>query len=138
MWHYFSSKWENYDEKTCEIAWESFENSEYIYTIHNLIYLAKIDNPDDYSEIADEIPNHDIKYLRPFDNIISKLIYRLYGEKFVCSNPEKNEWYYFNSIRWVKENKSFNLRKLMINNVFTKVENYRRLLIKEGASKKLS
>lgn len=137
MWHYFSSKWENYDEKTCEIAWESFENSEYIYTIHNLIYLAKIDNPDDYSEIADEIPNHDIKYLRPFDNIISKLIYRLYGEKFVCSNPEKNEWYYFNSIRWVKENKSFNLRKLMINNVFTKVENYRRLLIKEGASEEL-
>jgi P4 family phage/plasmid primase-like protien len=65
------------------------------------------------------------------------LIYRLYGEKFVCSNPEKNEWYYFNSIRWVKENKSFNLRKLMINDVFTKVENYRRQLIREGASEEL-
>jgi P4 family phage/plasmid primase-like protien len=137
LWHYFSSKWENYEENECETAWESFQNSEYIYTIHNLIYLARIDNPDDYNELQNEIPHHDIKYLRPFDNIISKLIYRLYGEKFVCSNPEKNEWYYFNGIRWVKENKSFNLRKLMINDVFTKVENYRRQLIKEGASEEL-
>lgn len=137
LWHYFSSKWENYNEKDAEIAWESFQYSEYIYTLHNLIYLAKIDNPADFEELSNEIPMHDIKYLRPFDNIISKLINRLYGEKFVCSNPEKNEWYYFNGIRWVKENKSFNLRKLMINEVFTKVENYRRLLIKEGASEEL-
>jgi P4 family phage/plasmid primase-like protien len=137
LWHYFSSKWENYNEKDCDVAWESFENSEYIYTIHNLMHLTQIDNPDDYVELSTEIPSHDIKYLRPFDNIISKVIYRLYGEKFVCSNPEKNEWYYFNGIRWVKENKSFNLRKLMINEVFTKVENYRRLLIKEGASEEL-
>lgn len=137
LWHYFSAKWENYDEKDCAIAWDSFENCEYIYTIHNLIHLAKCDNPDDYEELSKEIPLHDIKYLRPFDNIISKLIYRLYGENFVCSNPEKNEWYYFNGIRWVKENKSFNLRKLMINEVFTRVENYRRQLIKDGASEEL-
>ena len=102
LWHYFSSKWENYNEKECDIAWDSFENSEYIYTVHNLMHLAKIDNQEDYHELSKEIPNHDIKYLRPFDNIISKLIYRLYGEKFVCSSPEKNEWYYFNGIRLVK------------------------------------
>ena len=137
LWHYFSSKWDNYSEQDADAAWDSFQNSEYIYTIHNLIYLAKIDNNDDYNALCNEIPDHDIKYLRPFDNIISKLIYRLYGEKFVCSNPEKNEWYYFNGVRWVKENKSFNLRKLMINDVFTKIENYRRQLIKEGASEEL-
>ncbi|NBO99333.1 MAG: hypothetical protein EBU90_04290 [Proteobacteria bacterium] len=137
LWHYFSSKWERYSERDADIAWDSFENSEYIYTIHNLMHLAKIDNPDDYSELGAEIPNHDIKYLRPFDNIISKLIYRLYGEKFVCSNPEKNEWYYFNGIRWIKENKSFNLRKLMISEVFAKVENYRKQLLREAASEEL-
>ena len=137
LWHYFSSKWENYNEREAEIAWDSFENNEYIYTIHNLMYLAKIDNPDDYEDLTKEIPSHDIKYLRPFDNIISKLIYRLYGENFVCSNPERNEWYYFNGIRWVKENKSFNLRKLMINDVFSKVENYRKQLIKEATSEEL-
>jgi P4 family phage/plasmid primase-like protien len=137
LWHYFSSKWDNYNERDAAIAWDSFGNSEYIYTIHNLMHLAKTDNPADFNELCQEIPTHDIKYLRPFDNIISKLIYRLYGDQFVCSNPEKNEWYYFNGIRWVKENKSFNLRKLMINDVFTKVENYRRLLIKEGASEEL-
>jgi P4 family phage/plasmid primase-like protien len=134
LWHYFSSKWENYDEDICNAKWHTFANSEYIYTINNLIHLAQIDNPDDYEELAKEIPNHDIKYLRPFDNVLSKLIYRLYGEKFVCSNPQKDEWYYFNGIRWKRENKSFNLRHKITNEVFTKIENYRRQLIKEGAS----
>lgn len=134
LWHYFSSKWEHYDEDTCNSKWNTFANSEYIYTINNLIHLARVDNPDDYEELSKEIPNHDIKYLRPFDNVLSKLIYRLYGEKFVCSNPQKDEWYYFNGIRWKKENKSFNLRHKITNEVFTKIENYRRQLIKEGAS----
>lgn len=134
LWHYFSSKWEHYDEDNCNSKWNTFANSEYIYTINNLIHLARVDNPDDYEELCKEIPNHDIKYLRPFDNVLSKLIYRLYGEKFVCSNPQKDEWYYFNGIRWKKENKSFNLRHKITNEVFTKIENYRRQLIKEGAS----
>jgi P4 family phage/plasmid primase-like protien len=137
LWHYFSSKWENYNESQANIAWDSFQNSDYIYTINNLIYLAKIDNQEEFNELSKEIPNHDIKFLRPFDNILSKLIYRLYGENFVCSSPEKNEWYYFNGIRWKKENKSYNLRVLTINEVFTKIEKYRRQLIREGASEEI-
>ena len=134
LWHYFSGKWENYNENEANVAWESFATSEYIYTVENLKYLAKIDNVDDYQELTKDIPNHDIKYLRPFDNILSKLIYRLYGDQFVCSDCEKRVWYFFNDIRWCKENKSFNLRKRIIDEVFTKLENYRRQLIKEGAS----
>lgn len=137
LWHYFSSKWDHYDEREVNIAWDSFQNSEYIYTIHNLMHLAKLDSPDEFSELVTEIPTHDVKYLRAFDNIISKFIYRMYGQHFVCSNPEKNEWYFFNGIRWVKENKSFNLRRLTINDVFLQVENYRKQLIKEGASEEL-
>jgi P4 family phage/plasmid primase-like protien len=133
LWHYFSSKWENYDENQANVTWDSL-NSEYIYTIENLKYLAKIDNPEDYAELTKEIPNHDIKYLRPFDNVLSKLIHRLYSEQFVCSDCEHSVWYYFNGIRWKKENKSYNLRVKIINEVFTKIENYRRQLIKEGAS----
>lgn len=137
LWHYFSSKWENYNERDCDTAWHSFCNGEYIYTIHSLMHLAKLDNVLEYEEVSKEIPFHDMKYLRPFDNVISKFIYRLYGEKFVCSNPEKNEWYYFNGIRWIKENKSFNLRRLIINEVFIQIENYRKQLIKEGANEEL-
>ncbi len=137
LWHYFSSKWENYKESEADIAWSSFINGEYIHTIHNLIHLASIDNPSDCREVAKEIPDHDIKFLKPFDNIISKMIYRLYGEKFVCSSPEKNEWYHFNGIRWIKENKSHNLRKLTINEVYSKVEAYRLQLIKSGVDEEL-
>ena len=137
LWHYFSSKCDNYDEDMCNTKWNTFSNSEYIYTINNLIFLARVDNPDDCDDLSIDIPNHDIKYLRPFDNVLSKLIHRLYGENFVCSDPKKDEWYYFNTIRWKKENKSFNLRKKIINDVFTKIENYRRQLIKEGASEEI-
>lgn len=137
LWHYFSSKWENYNERDCDSTWHSFCNGEYIYTIHSLMYLAQLDNVQEYEEISKEIPIHDMKYLRPFDNVISKFIYRLYGEKFVCSNPEKNEWYYFNGIRWIRENKSFNLRRLIINDVFSQIENYRKQLLKEGANEEL-
>lgn len=137
LWHYFSAKWDQYDEQSSDITWYSFVNSEYIYTINNLIYLARIDNPDESNSLSKEIPNHDIKYLRPFDNVLSKLIYRIYGENFICSNPQKDEWYYFNGIRWKKENRQYNLRYNTINEVFTRVENYRRQLIKEGASEEI-
>jgi P4 family phage/plasmid primase-like protien len=134
LWKYFSSKWELYDEANSISKWNSFANSEYIYTINNLKYLAEIDNPNEAAELSREIPAHDVKFLRPFDNVLSKLIYRLYGDRFICSNPEKNEWYYFNGIRWIKENKNHNLRKRIIDEVFNKIEIYRRQLIKEGAS----
>lgn len=136
LWHYFSSKWEGYNEQDTNIAWNSFNNGEYVHTVHNLIHLAKIDNVVECNELTKEIPDHDIRYLRPFDNIISKLIYRLYGDKFVCSDPEKNKWYHF-GVLWVKENKSHNLRKLIINDVFAKVEEYRRSLVKDGVDEEL-
>lgn len=137
LWHYFSAKWENYSEPDANIAWDSFATSDYVHTIENLKYLAKIDNNDDYNELTKDIPNHDIKYLRPFDNVLSKLVYRYYGDIFVCSDCEKKVWYFFNEIKWCKENKSFNLRKRIIDNVFNKIENYRRQLIKEGASEEI-
>lgn len=137
IWHYFSEKWDNYNKNDCETAWDSFSGSENIYTIHDLIYLAKIDSSNDYMELYNDIHTHDIKFLKPFDNLISKLIYRIYGEKFVCSNPEKNEWYYYNNIRWIKENKSHNLRKLTINEVYPKVEEHRRQLVKDCANEDL-
>lgn len=137
LWHYFSAKWGNYSESDTDIAWTSFSGGEYIHTIHNLIYLATIDNPSDCTEVMKEIPEHDIKFLKPFDNIISKMIYRLYGEKFICSNPERNEWYHFNGIRWIKENKNNNLRTLIINEVFTKIERHLKHLVKSGADEEV-
>lgn len=137
LWHHFSSKWENYNKNECDIAWDSFTSNEQLHTIHNLIHLAKIDNINDFTELSTNIPDHDIKFLRPFDSIISKLIYRLYGEQFVCSNPGKNEWYFFDGVRWIEENKSHNLRKLIINNVFHKVEVYRKQLVKDNANEEL-
>lgn len=134
LWHYFSQKWEHYDENIVTKKWNSFNNSEYIYTINNLKYLARCDNPDDCIELDKDIPDHDLQYLRNYDNILSKYIARLYGEKFVCSDPKSDNWYYYNNIRWKKENKSFNLRKTIINEVFNKIESYRKQLIKEGAS----
>ena len=136
LWHYFSSRWDGYHERDANVAWDSC-NTDFIYTVENLKWLAKIDNPTDHQELSKEIPNHDIKYLRPFDNILSKLIYRMYCDNFVCSDCEHSVWYYFNGNRWIKENKSFNLRKRIIDEVFAKIENYRRQLVKDGAEEEI-
>jgi P4 family phage/plasmid primase-like protien len=136
LWHYFSSRWEGYNEREANTAWDSC-NSEFIYTVENLKWLAKIDNLSDHQELSKEIPNHDIKYLRPFDNILSKLIYRMYCDNFVCSDCEHSIWYYFNGNRWMKENKSVHLRKKIIDEVFMKIENYRRQLVKDGAEEEI-
>lgn len=134
LWHYFSQKWENYDENIADSKWKTFGSSEFIYTINNLKFLARCDNPDDCEELDHDIIEHDVHYLKNYDNILSKYIARLYGEKFVCSDPKSDTWYFFNSIRWRKENKSLNLRKKIINEVFTKIEGYRKQLIKDGAA----
>ena len=133
LWQYFSQKWEHYDEINSTNKWNSFSNSEYIYTINNLIFLARCDNPDDCEELDKEVPEHDLHYITIHDNILSKYIHRLYGEKFVCSDPKSDSWYFYNGIRWKRENKSLNLRKKIINEVFTKIKSYCTQLIKEGA-----
>jgi P4 family phage/plasmid primase-like protien len=128
LWHYFSAKWEGYNKDLVEQKWLSFTANEYIYTIHSLMYLARIDNITDYNEINGDIPDNDIRYLKVHDNILSKFIYRLYGELFVCSNPEKKEWYFFNGIRWVLDNKNYTLRKLISSEVYAKIESHIRKL----------
>lgn len=133
IWHNFSQKWDKYTHRDAQIAWESFANGEIIYTINNLIHLARIDNPDGLEEVCGDIVTHDMQYLKPFDNVLSKLVKRLYGEYFVCSNPEKNEWYRFTSSRWIRENKCLMLRKLISDEVFNKVDKYRQQLIKQQA-----
>ena len=134
LWHYFSQKWEHYDESIADSKWKTFGSSEFIYTINNLKFLARCDNPDDCEELDHDIIEHDVHYLKNYDNILSKYIARLYGEKFVCSDPKSDTWYFFNNTRWKKENKSLNLRKKIINEVFNKIEVYRKQLIKDGAA----
>jgi P4 family phage/plasmid primase-like protien len=134
LWHSFSKQSDNYDEAKCNYNWNTFSNSEYIYTLNTLIHLARIDNHNDCLELSNEIPNHDVRFLRPLDNILSKYIHRLYGEHFVCSDPKKDEWYFFNSNRWKKENKSLNLRQKIINHVFNNIDKYFQQLKKEGAN----
>ena len=132
LWHYFSAKWEGYSKDATEQKWMSFNSSsDYIYTIHSLMYIARIDNITDYNEITKDIPDNDIRFLEITDNVLSNFVYRLYGDTFVCSNPEKKEWYYFNGIRWVLDNKNSKLRTLLFTEVYNKIENYRKELIEQ-------
>ena len=134
LWHYFSAKWEGYSRDNTEQKWMSFSSNTYVYTIYNLMHLARLDNITEYNEINDDIPDNDIRYLRNHDNILSKFIHRLYGERFVCSNPEKKEWYFFNGIRWVLDNKNYTLRKLISTEVYNKIDKHIRTLVDEKAS----
>lgn len=134
LWHYFSSKWDNYNKVDTTNAWNSFSKSEFIYTINNLRYLVKKDNPDALIQTQEDILNHDIQYLRDIDCILSKFIYRQHQHDFCCSDSKTGSWYYYNGKRWVKEDNNIILRKKIIDDMFDVVNKYTRDLYKNNTN----
>lgn len=135
LWYYFSKKWENYNEGETRIKWKSFETNTFNHTIHTLIDIIRNENLNEFNQLIKEIPEHDIKYLTNHDNILSRYIYRIYGNSFICSNPEKKEWYYFNGQKWKIDNKNNKLRKLIITEVYDNINNYIKYLEENGTEK---
>jgi P4 family phage/plasmid primase-like protien len=137
LWSYFSKKWENYDERETSLKWNSFETNTYNHTIYTLIDIIRNENYNEFEQLIKEIPEHDIKYLTNHDNILSRYIYRIYGNSFICSNPEKKEWYFFNGQKWKMDNKNNKLRKLIITEVYQKISNYIKYLEENGIERSI-
>ncbi len=131
LFHNFSSKWAQYNPIETEKHWKSF-TFQHSYTLHNLMNLARLDSPDQFASVKTEIPKHDLKHLSDFDNKISTFVYRMYMDKFVCADPKSDQWFYYNGVRWILSNKSYHLRKLLIEDVFNMVQSYRRTLAKSS------
>mgnify|MGYP001216901685 FL=1 len=104
-WKLFSSKCHLYDPVECDKKWESINDS---YTgerlgMGSLMFWAKNDNEtmfkkakaDSLSSLIDE----SVKIGAGADHLIANIVYKYYEDEFISVNV-KDEWYYFNGVRW--------------------------------------
>ena len=104
-WKLFSSKCSLYDPVECENKWESINDS---YTgerlgMGSLMFWAKNDNEtmfkkakaDSLSSLIDE----SVKIGAGADHLIANIVYKYYEDEFISVNV-KDDWYYFNGVRW--------------------------------------
>ena len=104
-WKLFSSKCPLYDPIECDKKWESINDS---YNgerlgMGSLMFWAKNDNEtmfkkakaDSLSSLIDE----SVKIGAGADHLIANIVYKYYEDEFISVNV-KDDWYYFNGVRW--------------------------------------
>lgn len=105
LWCDFSSRSEtNYSEASCIHEWASMVMKE--RTIGSLLYLAKLDSPEEYKKFKTECIEKRIDEsisLTGSHYDIAKILHEEFKDEFVCSNPDTplGEWYQFREHRWV-------------------------------------
>ena len=98
-WIEFSKKSKKYKDGECKRLWKGMRDKGLTY--RSLILWAKEDNPKEYKIFKEnEIEN----IIKKNDGLgtfwIAKALHNKYFERFVCTNPEKNEWYEFRNNKW--------------------------------------
>ena len=70
---------------------------------------------------SEQLPNMGVD-LESFDAVcyyIAKLSSLLYSNLFVCTDIGRKQWYHFNGIKWIKNNKGVFLSKLIDNDLYS-------------------
>lgn len=108
-WIEFSKRSSKYKEGECETIWNKMEykpghNGSY-KTIASLLYMAKIDSPNEYFEWKESKVKYSMRQATEMPkinhNAIARVMYEQYKNQFVCCNSKKDEWYEFRGHTWV-------------------------------------
>lgn len=107
---------EKYSEDECILAWERTEEKTDGFTIASLYFWAKCDNETEYMKWKKSKAE---KYIQEslttagshYD--IAKALCEMYGDKFVCSSIQHNEWYKFENHIWERDQEGTSLRNII-------------------------
>lgn len=104
---------DKYNEEECISLWERTELRNDGYTFSSLCFWAQQDNKIAYDEWrrskADKFIQESINSSGSH-NDIAKAMYKLYGDRFVCSNIAYNQWYEFRDHIWEEVDEGYTLR----------------------------
>jgi P4 family phage/plasmid primase-like protien len=138
-WHNFSkrTKGNNYDESVCTKFWKDPKKSNNKLTIGSLHVWAKTDNPEKYATLMrDNIHEMLLDAETGTEYDIAKIMYELYGHKFVCSDIQRNTWYEFQDNLWVKIQEGYTLYNLISEELSTEFIYLQQSIVGEMLNKK--
>lgn len=112
LWKKFSLKCpDKYEEESLNYNWNRMEVRD--MTIGSLKYMARKDNPEEYSKLIAE-------YMKPYirksvdlngsHNDLAKALYQKYESEYVCTSIQNKVWYQFQNHIWKKLDEGISLR----------------------------
>lgn len=138
MWVDFSKRSAEFVEGTCEEYWSTMEMRN--KTLGSLLYLAKIDSPNDYREFQQTSINHNLwqcaKCLRPNEYAVAQVVIQMFQNRFKCVDAKRDIWYEYRGHKWVEDDGSLSLKKLLANEVYDTFVSYERDLLEEKRTDK--
>nr|QBK85632.1 MAG: D5-like helicase-primase [Marseillevirus LCMAC101] len=138
MWVDFSKRSSEFVEGTCEEFWSNMEIRN--KTVGSLLYLAKIDSPKDYKEFQQTSINHNLwqcaKCLKPNEYAVAQVVLQMFQNRFKCVDAKRDIWYEYRGHKWVEDDGSLSLKKLLANEVYDAFVVYEKDLLEEKRSNK--
>ncbi len=129
-WKEFSKLSDTYDPSGCEKQWLLNEKSNYEghkYGIGSLVKWAKEDNDKLFNKVKREsvacLVHESVLNGTDADFLIAKVIHKYFEDEFISMNV-KDEWYYFNGIRWEKTLEGTLLRMSIHNKIWNVYHEY--------------
>lgn len=100
----------NFSEIRCIYEWERMHKGN--YTIGTLKYLAEQDSPQQYAEYKLANMKKRLKSaIEGGHNDLAKILYDMYGNRFVCASMKKDGlWYMFDNHKWNESEEGIDLR----------------------------
>lgn len=119
MWVEFSKRSGKYVEGECDDLWSQMDVRD--KTIASLLAMAKSDSPDEYNAWKET----NIRYYlwnslweeKPNEYDVAMVVYKMFGDHFVCADASKDLWYEFRDHRWHHTDDGITLKNILVEDV---------------------
>ena len=133
LWIEFSKRSPKFMDGECDEKWNKMELRG--KTMGSLLNMAKKDNPQRYKIWKERslkyLINTTLLEVDPNEYDVSKVIYHMYKERFVCAGAKKDLWYEFKDHRWRELDDAIALKTLFVGEVREEYVDFQKSIVDE-------
>lgn len=119
IWNDWSEGSEKYKEGCCEKEWVKMIDRG--KTIGSLKHYASEDSPEAYRKLikegADKLVDEALRTKRPTHLGIARIIHKIYGDKFKCTDSKHNTWLEFRGHIWRKLDEGQTIKIIIVRDI---------------------